>query len=171
MTAYVRGATAHDLEYLEDIENRADKILIERLHPATWHPAPTVSERMRFDGFVLVASVTEESNPVGFAHVIEFDDAAHLEQLSVLPESGRQGVGRMLVNAAMDEAAHRGYSSITLRTFANLPWNAPFYSSCGFVESEPVSAFELELLVAEHAVGIDALGRRVQMSACLGNRK
>ncbi|WP_223627895.1 hypothetical protein [Microbacterium sp. EST19A] len=48
-----------------------------------------------------------------------------------------------------------------------MPWNAPFYASCGFTESEPDSDFLRELIVTEDALQLSQYGRRVQMSAAL----
>ena len=116
-------------------------------------------------GFVLVTGEALDDVPVGFVHVLEVDGLAHLEQLAVRLASGRRGHGRALVEAAKVEAARRGYRRISLRTYADVPWNAPFYTTCGFVESEPDHAFLRELQRRETAVGLDRYGRRVPMTA------
>lgn len=100
-------------------------------------------------------------------HVVETGGAAHLEQLSVLPAVGRRGHGRALVESAKTEAAGRGHERITLRTYADVPWNAPFYASCGFEESEPDTPFLLALVALERRLGLDRHGRRIQMTARL----
>jgi GNAT superfamily N-acetyltransferase len=120
-------------------------------------------------GFVLVVSESIDGDAVGFVHVIEADGRAHLEQLSVLPSHARRGLGRTLVEAAKAEAGQHGNQWITLRTYADVPWNAPFYSTCGFVESEPESAFQRQLEEAEERLGLEKYGRRIQMSAPLSS--
>ncbi len=66
---------------------------------------------------------------------------------------------------ALDEAANRGYSTVTRRTFAEVPWNAPFYATLGFAEAEsPDLPFYRALLDAERRIGLDDLGRRVHMA-------
>lgn len=90
---------------------------------------------------------------------------AHLEQLSVVPSAARRGYGRRLVDAAVEEARRRGYGRMTLRTYAEIPWNAPFYASCGFLESIPETPFQRRLIETEAALGLDRYGRRVQMTA------
>lgn len=77
------------------------------------------------------------------------------------------GLGRRLVTASADRARLLGYERITLRTYADVPWNAPFYRSVGFVEEEPVTAFHRSLVETEHRLGLDGYGRRVQMAADL----
>jgi GNAT superfamily N-acetyltransferase len=103
------------------------------------------------------------SVPVGFAHVLEDSGSAHLEQLSVKPSAARRGHGRALVEAVKSESRLRGCKRVTLRTFADVPWNAPFYSSCGFIERDPDSDFLRSLLIAEQQRGL-GYGHRVQMN-------
>jgi GNAT superfamily N-acetyltransferase len=69
---------------------------------------------------------------VGFAWVEVLDGHAHLEEIAVLPDHGRAGIGRALVEAVADWAGAAGFSSVTLATYRDVPWNGPFYASCGF---------------------------------------
>ncbi|WP_144876552.1 GNAT family N-acetyltransferase [Microbacterium sp. 1.5R] len=165
----IREAIAADAEVIQRIETVADALLIEALGaPAPeWPSAADATERIGHPGYVLLLEEDSDSSPVGFVHVLDADGAAHLEQLSVLPEHGRRGHGRRLVEAALDEARRRGYSRMTLRTYADIPWNAPFYASCGFKESIPESGFHRHLADAETRLGLDRYGRRLQMTVPL----
>ncbi|MFJ4175993.1 GNAT family N-acetyltransferase [Microbacterium sp. NPDC089696] len=163
MSASIREAVAEDAEMIQAIEVSADALLIDALGAPEWPPAGDPIERLGQPGFVLVLEGSDAS-PLGFVHVLDVDGHAHLEQLSVLPESGRRGHGRRLVDAALAEARDRGYSRVTLRTYAEIPWNAPFYASCGFLESIPESGFQLSLVETEASLGIDRYGRRIQMT-------
>ena len=162
MTAVIREAVAEDAEVIQRIEEAADALLIDVLGAPEWPPPGDPVERLGQPGFVLV--LEDGDSPLGFVHVLDLDGHAHLEQLSVVPESGRQGHGRRLVEAALAEARERGYSRVTLRTYAEVPWNAPFYSSCGFLESIPESGSQLGMVETESALGIDRYGRRIQMT-------
>jgi GNAT superfamily N-acetyltransferase len=162
----IRPPRPDELSLLEDIENDADALLRDRLDPPTWWPAPTGASRADEAGFLLVADVGA-GVIAGFVHVLEVDRHAHLEQLSVSPEHGRRGYGRKLVEAAMTFARDRGHDRMSLRTFADVPWNAPFYERLGFAVTEPRSEFELMLVETEERMGLDALGPRVQMTADL----
>lgn len=144
MPRAIRFAEPRDLLRLEELENEADTRFLERFHPETWRPAPSAEERAIETGFILVAAETLDSDAIGFVHVVLTDKLAHLQQLSVLPSHARRGLGRALVEAAKSEAFLRGFKTITLRTFAEVPWNAPFYSDCGFVEAQPDTQFHLE---------------------------
>lgn len=164
MSGVIRPAASEDAEVLHAIEAQADALLIESLGAPEWPPAGDGRERLTAPGFVLVLEDPAGSSPVGFVHVLDADGHAHLEQLSVLPSSGRQGFGRRLVTAALDAARDRGYTRMTLRTFAEIPWNAPFYASCGFLESIPETPFQRALVDTEASLGLDRYGRRVQMT-------
>ena len=166
MTFCLRAARPSDAEYIEAIENAADALLRDALGATDWPPAEQGTTRLSAPGFTLVA-VDDDHSPIGFVQVLDADGHAHLEQLSVLPRHGRRGIGRALVEAAMEEAQARGYSRITLRTYAEVPWNAPFYSGCGFSESVPEGIFLRSLLDVEGGLGLERWGRRVQMTALL----
>jgi GNAT superfamily N-acetyltransferase len=163
----IRVADGDDLARLEQIENEADALLIDFLHAADWSAAPGIERRMSRVGYVLALAENENEDTVGFVHVLLMADRAHLEQLSVLPSHVRRGHGRSLVEAAKAEAAALGCDSMSLRTFADVPWNAPFYADCGFVEAEPETSFELDLVRVEDNLGLSHLGRRVQMTSRL----
>ena len=72
--------------------------------------------------------------PVGFAVALVVDDEAHLNVLSGDPAHGRKGIGRRLVDEVCEWARSSGHKAITLSTFRNISWNAPFYTRLGFVE-------------------------------------
>ena len=71
---------------------------------------------------------------VGFTLCGELDGNAHLYEMDVLPGHGRRGIGSALLEAACRRAQRRGCAGMTLTTLRNVPWNAPFYASRGFVE-------------------------------------
>lgn len=75
----------------------------------------------------------------------------------------------MLVRAAMSSAAERGHTKMTLRTYADVPWNAPFYASCGFVETSPETEALRRLIDVEQRLGLFEHGHRIQMTAALSS--
>jgi predicted N-acetyltransferase YhbS len=52
--------------------------------------------------------------------------------LAVTPAHGRRGVGRALVDEVVAWTVARELPSITLTTFRDVPWNAPYYEKLGF---------------------------------------
>ena len=109
--------------------------------------------------------------PVGFAAVGEVGGVAHLWQIAVLPSAGRQGHGTALMEAVFDWARSFGYPALTLTTFADVPWNAPYYARFGFrIVDEDSADFSPELAAIrahERDLGDDDFGPRVAMSKAL----
>lgn len=164
MTGRIRVAQQRDFHAVERIENDADQLLVERFKPESWSAAPTGDARAAEPGFLLIGEL-DDGDVAGFVHVLEIEGICHLEQLSVAPEHARQGWGRALLEAAKQEAWERGYLQISLRTYADVPWNAPFYATAGFTEEEPATRFHRSLVDVEAALGLDRYGRRVHMVA------
>lgn len=167
MTLHIRLADPTDYAAIERIENAADQLLLDWLSPDSWEAAPSGASRAAVPGYILVAQVAEASAVIGFVHVLERELVAHLEQLSVLPGHGRRGHGRALVEAAKSEARRRGYQCLSLRTYADVPWNGPFYARAGFIETKPATAFHRHLANIERQLGLNRHGRRIQMTAAL----
>lgn len=105
---------------------------------------------------------------VGFAVASACGQRVHLEELDVLPEYGRKGVGSALVEAVEDWALNSDCIEITLTTFRDVPWNAPFYASIGFVAipDDQLDADLLRRLADESALGLER-ARRVAMRKTL----
>ncbi|MGA8045376.1 MAG: GNAT family N-acetyltransferase [Dermatophilaceae bacterium] len=173
----VRYALAGDLDRLADIEGEADRLLVEHLLPGRpdpqgWPPPPPGRDRAG-RGVLLVAG----QPAVGFAHLLESDGADlphwHLDQIAVRPSSGRRGIGRMLLRAAMGVALDAGATQLTLTTYADVPWNAPWYQREGFAvvdEADPGREGLRRHRDLERALGLDGLGRRVAMARHLDDR-
>ena len=91
----------------------------------------------------------------GFAQVVILDGVAHLDEIDVVPEHGRKGVGSQLVDAVCRWARAAGYSKVTLSTFRDVPWNRPFYEKRGFrVVETPLPPEHRRLVAAERARGL-----------------
>ncbi|GAB2566084.1 GNAT family N-acetyltransferase [Leucobacter ruminantium] len=162
----IRPATSADLGSLSEIEAAADRVFADFAGFDIGDDARSGEERAAQPGYLLVVSDAPGERPVGFAHVLEHPGGAHLEQLSVSPGSARRGHGRALVKAAISEAVRRGHGRVTLRTYADVPWNRPFYESCGFeVAPQPEETFFRALLAAELEAGLFEHGARVFMRA------
>jgi hypothetical protein len=56
-----------------------------------------------------------------------------------------------------------GYPAATVTTFADVPWNAPFFRRRGFVEITELTPELAERRDWERAVGLDGVGPRVVM--------
>jgi GNAT superfamily N-acetyltransferase len=156
----IRPARREDLDTVTRIEEEADQQFVPLLGPLPWHPTPG-TWRYGAPGFLLVAG-----EPVtGFAHVMELKGIAHLEQLAVRPGDQGRGIGTALVRAALVEAANRGYDALSLCTFADVPWNGPFYARLGFEELVDLAPVHRAMQQKEERLGLPEYGRRVVMRA------
>lgn len=159
----VRPAQAGDLHLLAEIEGAADQLFSSVFGDFHWDPPLDGEVRAAEPGFVLVAG----DPAVGFAHVLFLDEAAHLQQLAVHPEAMGRGVGTSLVEAACAAAFERGHRALSLTTYAEVPWNAPFYAARGFSEVTDPAPYLRRQRAHEQAHGYDNHGTRVVMSRFL----
>lgn len=67
--------------------------------------------------------------PLGFLLWEPVDGCTHIEQVSVHPRHAHRRIGRALIDRAEREG---GPAPLTLTTFAEVPWNAPYYARLGF---------------------------------------
>lgn len=82
--------------------------------------------------------------PAGYALASDVGGHVHLDQLSVRPEHGGRGLGTALVDEVVAWARRRGAPSVTLTTFRDVAWNAPWYERRGFVV-DPTAAADPDL--------------------------
>ena len=88
--------------------------------------------------------IAEQSgNAVGFIAVYALDNALYIQELSVLADHQGKGVGKFLITAvfrwALTRSIHDGSSTarVSLLTYADVPWNGPWYHRGGFREVDP----------------------------------
>lgn len=114
------------------------------------------------------ALIADSAQPVGFALAAVVGGCAHLQEMDVLPEHGRRGLGRALVEAVVGWARQHGYRALTLTTFREVPWNGPFYRRLGFRELPPAELTPAltRLLEGEAADGLPR-SKRLAMALSL----
>lgn len=157
----VRIATPDDIAVLPRIEAAADKVFED--YGITDLPAAATEAELMNAKLLLVYGTPA----VGFARVEQVDDQSHLEQVSVLPEHSGQGIGTNLIESAFEWARNSGYATMTLTTFRDIPWNAPFYETLGFAEIDELAPQLHKHREDEIRLGLDALGPRVAMQKTL----
>ncbi len=126
-------ASVNHISSLPSIERSAaelfgDAVPAELLEHVTDEATLLDSQR---SGTLWVA-LGQDDEPVGFARVVAAGARVHLAELDVIPAHGRRGVGTSLIRAVEVWACSRRSSQITLTTYRDLPWNAPFYARMGF---------------------------------------
>ncbi len=76
--------------------------------------------------------VSSRTLPVGFIIMSILGQEAYVEEISVLPQYGGQGLGTKLIDTVCQWSKSKGLNSILLSTFRSVRWNAPFYEKLGF---------------------------------------
>ncbi|MFC8172527.1 GNAT family N-acetyltransferase [Streptomyces sp. NPDC057235] len=130
----IRAAVAAELPLLQDIERAAGEPFraLGMAAIADDDPPPLETlEAYRRAGRARVA-VDAADRPVAYLLTDPVDGAAHVEQVSVHPDAARRGVGRALIEHLAETAGREGLTALTLTTFAEVPWNAPYYARLGF---------------------------------------
>lgn len=64
----------------------------------------------------------------------------HIWEMNVHPAFQRRGIGAGMVRAAQIDARNTGFKALTLTTFRDVAWNAPFYARLGFEEVTALDA-------------------------------
>ncbi|MFF7733925.1 GNAT family N-acetyltransferase [Streptomyces sp. NPDC007984] len=133
----IRLATRAELPALQDIERAAGAPFRDLGMPEIADdepPALDVLEGYRRAGrcWVAVDEEDERDRPAAYLLAEPVDGALHIEQVSVHPRAARRGVGRALLDRAAGQAREEGLTALTLTTFTQVPWNAPYYARLGF---------------------------------------
>jgi GNAT superfamily N-acetyltransferase len=136
----IRPADLADLPRCQDIERAAGECfrLVGMSAIADDEPLG-LDELARYQRSGL-AWVAVDDLPVAYLIAEPVDGALHIEQVSVHPDRARRGIGRRLIEHAAAHAAGTGFAALTLTTFTDVAWNAPYYARCGF---EPIPDAEL----------------------------
>jgi len=169
----IRLARADDLPALRELERAAGAPFRELgMAAVADDEPPTVDELAAYqqDGRAWLATDDKDDTdaPVAYLLVEVVDGAAHVEQVSVHPACARRRLGERLLDTATRWAAERGLGAVTLTTYADVPWNGPYYRRLGF---EVVPEHEIGKglrAVREHeaARGLDAWPRVVMRRRC-----
>ena len=78
-------------------------------------------------------AVDAMDTPVGFLTASVHHDDVHILEMSVASPWQGYGIGKALLRHLEQWALRKKLTGITLTTFQEVPWNAPFYSKMGFV--------------------------------------
>ncbi|MGB8881175.1 MAG: GNAT family N-acetyltransferase [Solirubrobacteraceae bacterium] len=145
--SHIRRARRDELEALRTIERDAGQAFaVIGMPEIAAHEPPSVAELGAFvsAGHAWVG-VDSSDRPVAYLLSDVVDGCAHIEQVSVAPERARRGLGASLIDRLEADAAAKHQPALTLTTFRDVPWNAPYYARLGFVVLE-ASEYGPELL-------------------------
>ncbi|MGE0304743.1 MAG: GNAT family N-acetyltransferase [Acidimicrobiia bacterium] len=102
---------------------------------------------------------------LGYVRVSVVDGVGHLDEVGVAIASGRRGIGASLIERADTWARANDLLELTLTTFANVPWNAPYYERLGFraIADDHLGPGLRAIRDNEQAGGLDDQSARVAM--------
>lgn len=166
MPITIRPAVEADAELLPAVERSAADAFraVPDLAWVVTHPVTSVEAHLGFirAGGEWLAERPAEG-PLGFVCVERCGEAMHVHELAVRHDRQRRGAGRALMDQAVAAARAEGLSAVTLNTFRDVAWNAPFYGGIGFEVLSPgeLDARLTELVRAEIARGLPAARRCV----------
>lgn len=108
----------------------------------------------------------------GFCYCQHGNEGLYLAEISTHPDFQRQGVGAALLAAVFAKAQALGVKEITLTTYRDVAWNAPWYQRHGFsvIETERLTPELTRCLAHQRAAGLMVLPR-CAMRYLLGKRE
>lgn len=169
----IRTARPDDLPVLRDVERAAGQLFGDiGMDAIAADEPPTVADLAVFqsDGRAWVFTDADD-RPVGYLTLAVVDGHAHIDQVSVRPTHAHRGIGRRLIEVARSWAVTRGFGTLSLTTFAEVPWNGPYYQRLGFEVVPPDRWTEglRAIRAGEAARGLDAWPRVVMAQRLEGS--
>jgi GNAT superfamily N-acetyltransferase len=146
-TVHIRAGAERDLRRLQDIERAAGGVFrelgMDRVADDAPPPLPVLRRYAHRGGLWVAVDGADDAEgaegaggaddrPVAYVLAEPVDGNVHIEQVSVDPGSTHRRIGRALIDHVARRAAAAGIPALTLCTFAEVPWNAPYYERCGF---------------------------------------
>jgi len=130
----IRAARRDEFPVLQDIELAAGAAFRDVGMPEVAGDEPfSEAELGRYaDAGRAWVAVDDPDVPVAYLVAEPVDGNLHVEQVSVHPRCARRGIGRALLDHVAQVARTERAPALTLTTFTEVPWNAPYYARCGF---------------------------------------
>ncbi|HCM9363748.1 TPA: GNAT family N-acetyltransferase [Enterobacter bugandensis] len=134
MTIRIRPTTLSDVAALSAIERAAGGRFRDIPELAWLADGEVIPAEQHLDyaerGLSWLALANDQ--PVGFVLAEAHPSSLFIVELSVDLDWQGKGIGRQLIACVADCARKRGLTALTLTTFRDVPWNAPFYARLGF---------------------------------------
>jgi predicted N-acetyltransferase YhbS len=152
-----RAARPDEVETIRAIERASAQRFIGIMDAlATDEPtsATVLTAHIAGDGLLVATDGDELAAFVMFRTV---EDRAYVEQIDVLPVHEGRRIGAALLDVVSGRARKAGLKGLSLSTFKDVPWNAPYYRWLGFtdVADEALSPAMREIREEHRARGLD----------------
>ncbi|MDO9431151.1 MAG: GNAT family N-acetyltransferase [Phenylobacterium sp.] len=156
----LRAAMTSEIERVRQIERASASRFLGTARAALADDEPTDAKtlaRRIAAGGLLVAEAGGEA--LAFVMFREVEGCGYIEQIDVLPSHARRGIGAWLIEAVAEVARARGWPALTLSTFTDVPFNAPYYRRLGFADVEALTAGMAQIRAEHEARGLDESAR------------
>ena len=151
----IRLARPDDADAFHRVEEDAVALLADEPSLAGI-PVPPSRSAEEYRGMIAQGhclTATSGDRIVGFAATRRHARELHLHELSVATDFQRRRIGATLLNAVKIDARNSGVRAITLHTYRDVPFNAPFYERHGWVIVEELESYPR--LAAGHAAAVE----------------
>lgn len=161
MIIAIRAAAPSEIEVVREIERTsASRFLgvMDALAADEPSPVSVLATRIEAGGLLIAQAGADLAAFVMFRPV---GDSLYIEQIDVLPFFERRRIGASLIDAVAQQARTTGRSRLTLSTFREIAWNAPYYRRLGFadIEDQELTPDLLEIRREHLARGLDESAR------------
>ncbi|CAK7063624.1 GNAT family N-acetyltransferase [Providencia rettgeri] len=130
-----RLAVPDDAKYLPAVELSAGQTFAnhEKYRWVAEGEGQTEQEHLAFIHQQLEwVAVNNDGEVVGFINAEKRRNSLHICELSVCQNWQGQGIGRQLIKRVFEATLSLQLQFVTLTTFRDVPWNAPYYQRLGF---------------------------------------
>jgi GNAT superfamily N-acetyltransferase len=157
MTLSIRPALTREIDAIRDLERASSQRFLgvmDALAGDDPTPADMLAQRLGAGGLL---AATIDGDLAGFMMFRPLDDSLYIEQVDVAPAFEGRRIGAAMIDAVAERAAMTGRARLTLSTFREVPWNAPYYRRLGFVDiADEALSPALQAVRREHlARGLD----------------
>lgn len=161
MTLVIRPGLKSEIDAIRDLERASSRRFLgvmDALVDDAPTPAPMLAQRLDADG--LLAGLLDGAL-AAFVMFRPLEDSLYIEQIDVAPAFEGRRIGAALIDAVADRAAAAGLARLTLSTFRDVPWNAPYYRRLGFADiADETLSPAMQAVRREHvARGLDERAR------------
>lgn len=134
MNLSFRHTTLTDIANLPDIERSAGQ-RFRQIPSLAWIADDRVislAQHRQYADSGMSWLALADNHPVGFLLAEELGSSLFIAEVSLHQQWQGKGIGRRLIDYVAKQAREKGYTSLTLTTFRDVPWNAPLYARIGF---------------------------------------
>jgi predicted N-acetyltransferase YhbS len=161
VTVAIRPALTIEIEAVRAIERASAQRfigLMDALAADEPSPASVLADRIETGGLLVART---DGALAAFVMFRPVGDSLYIEQIDVLPAFERRRIGASLIEAVAERAREDGLARLTLSTFRDVPWNAPYYRRLGFADiaDQKLTPDLLEIRREHLARGLDESAR------------